>query len=949
METDRNARYPFSVVDVHLQRTGPYTTWPGYAVARGAHLPFLGAQVSFSGSLVRNLDTLEAAGFSAFAGWTVPWSTWSSRLTSGGNPRVDLVAFGEHHPLMPLIATEDVSAQIARHRALLADRIGAPPSRGIFPPENAVHLRMLPSLVEQGIEWMLVDNVHFDRTARGYPWNAGGNLVEPNPAEVRNPDPGDWVSLSGLWAPTPVSAGWGHRPHHVEWIDPDTAEKHRVVAVPTSRYLGNEDGRGGFGALDYEGVLSQLEPFNTDPEHPILVVLHHDGDNFGGGSESYYGTNFQAFVDWLEANPHRFEATTVQDHLDRFPPDPDDVIHVEPGSWSGADNGDPEFAKWLGDPDAAGVSPDRNSWAVLVAVGNRVRHARAALPGDPAVERARDLLLNGQASDYWYWDGSLDGVWDSQPTRAAELALAELGERLDGTVDLVGPEIFPPQREPYNPGGTEFGVVQDRVFEVWTLVDDHGGVSSVSLLVREDLDGTIDLGDVDNRLAAGGPGVGPWSEIPMVEVTLPPPTTDPLPSVRAARWTASVDVPAGTLLDYRVRATDTAGNVSWSCIEHVAVGHGTSSADRVRWSPANPGPDDVVEIVLEQVSRPARLHWGVDGWTSPAAAVWPEGTVLFGGTGPAVQSPFTIEGPVQVLRLGPFGGDTPGRLDFVLQYEDGGWEDDGGQDWVIAFEGGAPPPWTLDGAPEPDVQTLQGDDGTTLHVARQGDWLYLATDPASGTDTDVFLLVAGEEAPLVAAPWAKAGRTAAPVAYLGSESTNGWTGWFEAGSGAAFATGAVLEARIDLSEEFGGVVPGVVRVTALRYATADGGALVAQLPAGDGDADVEVGEMHAVTAVSTGAGSAAPAGPRGRITLHAPAPNPFNPRTTLRFELTRRAEVHLDLFDARGRRLARLESAVLEAGSHARVLDATPWASGVYFARLRALGESRVVRLVLVR
>ena len=106
--------------------------------------------------------------------------------------------------------------------------------------------------------------------------------------------------------------------------------------------------------------------------HPLLVVLAHDGDNYGGGTDSYYHSNFQNFVDWLAANPSRFQCTTVEDYLQMFPPDSSDVIHVENGAWSGADNGDPEFSKWNADPDATGYSSDRNSWAVMVAARNRV-------------------------------------------------------------------------------------------------------------------------------------------------------------------------------------------------------------------------------------------------------------------------------------------------------------------------------------------------------------------------------------------------------------------------------------------------------------------------------------------------------------------------------------------------------------------------------------------------
>jgi hypothetical protein len=54
-QTDAAGHYSFSVIDVHNQRFGPYTTWPRDAIQAGLGLPNLGAQVSFSGSLMLNL------------------------------------------------------------------------------------------------------------------------------------------------------------------------------------------------------------------------------------------------------------------------------------------------------------------------------------------------------------------------------------------------------------------------------------------------------------------------------------------------------------------------------------------------------------------------------------------------------------------------------------------------------------------------------------------------------------------------------------------------------------------------------------------------------------------------------------------------------------------------------------------------------------------------------
>mgnify|MGYP001026372485 CR=1 FL=1 len=950
VETDANARYPFSVIDVHTTRTGPYTTWPADAVQSGSSLPHLGAQVSFSGSLVRNLDALAAAGIGSFGNWTQAWTQWSNTNTALGNPRLEMVAFGEHHPLMPLIASEDVVAQIDRHRQILAQRIGAPASRGIFPPENAVHPRMLGALVSAGLEWVLVDNVHFDRAAQGYPWNSGGNLYEPNGADVRNPNPGDWVSLNGLWAPTPVSARWGHQPHFVQSVDPETGAVQRIVAVPTSRYLGNEDGRGGFGALDYEGVLSQLEPYNTDPDHPILVVLHHDGDNYGGGSDSYYHANFQAFVQWLNANPTRFECTTIQDYLDRFPPAMDDVIHIEAGSWSGADNGDPEFAKWLGDPNVAGESPDRNSWAVLTAVTNRVRQALDVAPGDARALAAQEFLLNGQASDYWYWDFSLDGIWDSQPTRAANLALDELGTLLDGAVDRVGPTVFAPQREPWNPGGTEWGIVQPTSFQVWTLVDDAAGVTNVTLRVREDLDGALDPVTNDNATFAGGPGVGSWIEIPMAVDPLPAATTDPLPLLRATRYSATVDGVAGTLYDYSVRAVDAAGNVTDSPIEHVAVGAGGSVATDVSWTPETPGPDDVITIILAGESRDVALHWGFDGFTTPPAGVWPTGTEVFPGGGGAVETPFGVDGVDRVLELGPFGADTPLHLDFVLHYADDTWNNNGGQDWAIVFDGGSSsePPFGIDGIL--DAGTTLVDGVHPLHFQVDGDWLYLATDPATGTGEDTFLVLGADGATTSAAPWAKAGTVPAWTAFVGSEESNGWAGWFDAPGTSSVTSGSVLEARIDLRAAFGGVRPAAVRVAALRYGSSDAGALVGQTPSGDLDADVTLDETWRIDLTATNA----PSTRDDMLVLHGAHPNPFNPRTTIYFALERASEVEISIHDVAGRRVRRVDPGVLSAGEHAftwtgRDARGRTVSTGVYLVHVRAAGTTRTLKVSLVK
>ena len=83
-------------------------------------------------------------------------------------------------------------------------------------------------------------------------------------------------------------------------------------------------------------------------------------------------------------------------------------------------------------------------------------------------------------------------------------------------------------------------------------------------------------------------------------------------------------------------------------------------------------------------------------------------------------------------------------------------------------------------------------------------------------------------------------------------------------------------------------------------------------------------------------------------------PNPFNPRTQLRFELEQTATVELTLHDARGRLVRALLHEELGRGSHAVLWDGLDdngrkLASGVYHARLSLAGQIHGVRLVLLR
>jgi hypothetical protein len=83
-------------------------------------------------------------------------------------------------------------------------------------------------------------------------------------------------------------------------------------------------------------------------------------------------------------------------------------------------------------------------------------------------------------------------------------------------------------------------------------------------------------------------------------------------------------------------------------------------------------------------------------------------------------------------------------------------------------------------------------------------------------------------------------------------------------------------------------------------------------------------------------------------------PNPFNPTTTIRFEIPRDANVDLGIFDLRGRRVATLHRGPIEAGFHdarweGRDDSGRSVASGLYFVRLNGPGFSDARKMMLAR
>jgi len=75
-------------------------------------------------------------------------------------------------------------------------------------------------------------------------------------------------------------------------------------------------------------------------------------------------------------------------------------------------------------------------------------------------------------------------------------------------------------------------------------------------------------------------------------------------------------------------------------------------------------------------------------------------------------------------------------------------------------------------------------------------------------------------------------------------------------------------------------------------------------------------------------------------------PNPFNSGTTIAYSLHRTSRVHLGIFNVMGQEIMTLVDGEQQAGPYSVHLDAKPFASGVYFARLSIEGQTKSIKLL---
>ena len=601
-------------------RVNAYQSRPRNSLSSLTGYPKAGVSVSYSGALMENVQSLGAAGQLGYGGgWFNGNREARGWTTSGGKPRMDLVNFTYHHALAPLLSDETLEMELRIHQRQMEIMWTTNPgnSRGYFPAETCFTERMIPILKKVGIEWSIIANTHLARACADFPvvTGSGGEMCDlPNRADQLNPaqGAGNYQRLTIDRGCSPIQVmPFGFQLHYARHVDPETGAATNLIVVPSDQVLGWKDS---YSTWDLN-LLNSLAARN-DTSKPALVMCAHDGDNAWSGGYSYYEEWVQNFTG--QASGRGYEPTTVEQFIADHPPAANDVVHVEDGGWVYADGdfGSPIFSNWHWPPShvvggvnevnpSVGVSDKADNWRVIIATENRVKTAQQISGVTPRVDQVRDpgsfsTTPNAVELGWHYYLGSLDsgfvyyGCHDDECQRAVAAqsnAVRNVNSILTGnpTADTTPPTVFIPQRHPWNPGGTNFGVqygYQVKVatnsdFWVWTYAYDVSGITNVSLKLR--VNGTNPPTSDQFKTFAGGPLAGTWQTSNMTQRVVTP-VLGVTPQYIADYYHAKVSGITNSFVDYYVTASDARGNLFKSPIQHVWVGLNLSAAI----TPTNP-------------------------------------------------------------------------------------------------------------------------------------------------------------------------------------------------------------------------------------------------------------------------------------------------------------------------------------------------------------------------
>jgi hypothetical protein len=632
-------------------RVAAYQFAPKNAINSIRDLPESGAQITYGGSLLENINSLAQANQWGYS------NTWIQNIkdakawkTSGNFPRMEMVSFTMHHALSPLLSDEALTKEIKAHQYYSKQLFGTHDSKGYWPAECAFSERIIKTLTECGIEWSVIANSHLARTLNNYPIKAGsgGSMCDyPNKADRIDTNGTNWFSAQKDARGGQFAVPYCYLPYKSKYIDPETAQEYKITVVPMADYESYEDGYSAIGTNLIAPIAAQAPTCIRPP----LVLFAHDGDNAWGGGSSYYNESVTGFSH--TAASASYVPTTIPQYLLDHPVSDNDVVHVEDGGWVNADGdfGHPQFTNWLWPFynsnykfNPTGWTEDMMNQAITTAgenhaimaeqlEGNNLRMSEIVSPTaaiSPA-EKAWHFLMAGYDSGNAYYGLAED--LEIKTTLAVNRCVQFAKPTLEAHpgVDSTKPSVFIPQRWPYNPGEKGYGApygykefLNSADFTVYTFAYDVNGVQKSELKYRIDADGKNNQNSSHNETYVGGVEVGTWVTLTMAERILPKGNITSntqadlymLPTVIANQYYAEIAGISEKLLDYYVEVSDNKGNVTKSKIQHVWVGKNLDVAPKIAFLPASnysATPIDVIITATDSNDPSPKVYYTTDG------------------------------------------------------------------------------------------------------------------------------------------------------------------------------------------------------------------------------------------------------------------------------------------------------------------------------------------------
>lgn len=921
-----------------------FTSWiPGLLKNPSGNDSHFGMQVSISGSLIQNLDNLEKNGDKNLSKWKSYWLKTKSLKTSEKDPKTDFLGTGYFQTPMPLLDNFVLRHQIARQKLMMKTNFPGFSSKGFFPPEGAFSQAMIPMLSEEGYHWVIINQLRLERAAEGYPYSKDEKRIEPNQADIQNTDPLDWITFGNRQPLTPLSALWAHQPHIMEYRDPESGISTKIIGVPSFFISGSENQNFNLDTENVQKLFNQLEPYNVDAKHPMLVVFSVNLLSINRDSAA-----IRDLIKSLNHHPQKYIVSTIQDYLSQFPPDKNDLVHIEDGPWGYTFNNGP--SKNIPQPISSdSVNSTAFLHALITKAENDVETAGQIAPSEKNYNRSLNFLLASESGHFFVPIHLNNDTWVSTPFQAADQAISMSEKLINKSKDETPPSIFLPQRKPYNPGTFDFGKPQSPDFTVRTFAFDVSGLKEVNLYYRTESDSSNSYNKTLNLSYFTDPDS--WTSMAMQPENFPLAANHNSFNIARA-YSATISGTDPAFVDYYVEAIDSLGNVGRSVIQRVWVGNNSNekalaSVNKtpiVTILPKNPTRADTLEIHIQNYHQSAVLKWGVNNvngtWTQPDKSYIPNGSTFMSNKNSVVLTPFVSSGINDNLTvsLGPFdkSGQLVNDVDFSIQYQTA--DSLNNKDYHIYYRdsNGLPDPYTMDTKLDTLAHSVAFNKDQNLYMDCNGQYLYVATESAFKRNADIFVFISDSMRSLQPAPQMKNGKVAGWSAYLFNKSSDNSTEWFgNRGYIASSAGNNLLEGVIDLKAQFGSI-PQHLYVSVAAYKPQKGGRLIDQIPDGNGNQNIESAEFYSYDYVNVvtniDSGSKQP----DQFVLQQNYPNPFNPVTQISYSIPKQVRVTLSVYNLLGQKVATIIDKYQSAGTYDVIFDASKLTSGVYFYRLKA-------------